>query len=510
MKVTGEPYQHYMAFVQLEKLRVPEDLFIDEILEICPADDIEGFHKDKVYLICDSIYYGMEQLDENNVHPDKKQPYFVPLNTKILRKVLGGNCCKGILDWMVANWIIEADGSWQNGKVAQGYKFSDYFIDLEYTWKTVTCRSLLKKEVSDYFEKKLYFQPAIAKRLQKWFHTGKLQIDADRAFEVISTLERDEVLAANGNRKEIRKAKLNADASRRKVGNIVKGRFLFLQDPYGYRIHTVLTQLPKELRSLVTYDGKQLVEVDLSCSQLFFSCFLLDYRHWRGAKFKTYKAFTKEIWEGISILSSNNSKQYSNTIMKIVSLESFYGKGFQAHPFLKKCCEGLLYESVVDRLDAQNFFPADYHYKSKRNEVKILLLQQLFAEPKHKGLFRKEIKPILDAFTALYPEVAYVYQQIKEGREKGRYKDLCSLFQRVESVAMQGFVCKRLQQEYPELPIFTLHDCLITTAGNEVLITKVMEEGITKYMGFTPKMKPTYWSKYSELIPEKIELPKAA
>ena len=145
-----------MAFVQLEKLRVPEDLFIDEILEICPADDIEGFHKDKVYLICDSIYYGMEQLDENNVHPDKKQPYFVPLNTKILRKVLGGNCCKGILDWMVANWIIEADGSWQNGKVAQGYKFSDYFIDLEYTWKTVTCRSLLKKEVSDYFEKKLY------------------------------------------------------------------------------------------------------------------------------------------------------------------------------------------------------------------------------------------------------------------------------------------------------------------------------------------------------------------
>ncbi len=491
--------------MKIEKFRVPEELFIDELQELYPTDDLKAFHKDKVYAVCDCIIRGMSRLDADNFHPQKDEPYFVPLSTKVLKKLLGGNCYIGILEWMVTAGIIIPDGSWQTGVVAQGYRFTDYFLDLDYTWKTVTCETLLKKDFSDCFDNKYHFQPAVVKKLKKWFDGKKLKINSKDAYKIIDARKDADIVAAKRNVEKLRQARIRAMLDKMKIENFEKGDFHLSQDGFGYRVHTALTQLPKEFRSLVTYDGKPMVEVDLSCSQLFFSCFLLNYRHWRTAKFKTYKEFTKELWNNVSILSNSNSSVYSNTIMCISSLEMSHGQGLQRHEFLKKCCEGLLYESVVDRLDENNF-PAGWDYQRKRKHVKKLLLDQLFANPanpEHKGLYCAANKPILDAFTALYPEVMHVYLQIKQCY----FKDLCRLLQRTESIAMIGFVCKRLQKEYPQIPLFTLHDCLITTADNEDIIMKVMQEEITKYVGFTPKMKPKRWSQDA---PEYLVTAKAA
>lgn len=295
---------------------MPVELDMEDLMDLYPADDINGFDKDKVYFICDSIYKGMSRLDSKTMkHPDKKQPYFVPLRTKILRKVLGGNNYKGVLDWMQAAGIIEADGRWEAGEVSQGYRFTDYFLDSEAEWKTVGLWTLLKKDAADFFEKKVYFQPAVVKRLSRWFDPKKLKIDSVQAQKVIKLQCEEAIHAANGNPDKVRKARITAMADQTKLENFERGHFPVIQDEFGYRVHTVLTQLPKEFRSLVTYDGKPLVEVDISCSQLFFSTFLLDAMHWRTGK---SEKFTKELWKTISIVSNSNSV-YSNTIMYIKS-----------------------------------------------------------------------------------------------------------------------------------------------------------------------------------------------
>lgn len=483
-----------------EKMRVPEELTMNDLLDLCPADDIAGFHKDKVYFVCDSIYRGMGRLDRNMVHPEKKQPYFVPLSTKILRQVLGGNSYKGVLAWMEAAGIIQADGKWEAGEVSQGYRFTDYFVDNTPTWKTIGLWTILKKEWTDFFDNKLHFQPAVVKRLGRWFNPKKLKIDAAQALRIIEVQRDAATQEAFGNPDWIRQAAITAMADQTKVESFVRGEFPIVQDEFGYRVHTVLTQLPKEFRSLVTYEGLPLVEVDISCSQLFFSTFLLNHRHWRTAKSELY---TKELWKSSSI-SSDNSSEFFNTIMYIKSCETYYQQGFKEHLFLQMCCDGQLYESVVDRLNAENYFPAGWDYPRKRKQVKTLLLDQLFAnpaDPDHAGLYCAKNKPILGCFQTLYPEVWQVYQRIKEGQEKGRYKDLCRLFQRIESIAMQGFVCKRLQADYPKIPIFTLHDCLITTAGNEGTVMEVMQQEIAKFMGYAPQMKQTHWLDYADRIP---------
>ena len=488
----------------MEKLRVPDELKMSKLLENYPADDIAGFHKDKVYFICDSIYRGMQKLGEDMVHPDKKDQYFVPLHSEILRKVFGGNCYKGILLWMECAGIIIPDGKWEAKRVSQGYKFVDYFLDCHTTWITVTCSTLLSKEVRNYIEKKLHFQPAVAKRLEKWFDKDRLQIDAPKAHELNDALEAAEK-ASTHNEKKIRQAHITAIANQNKIDNIVSGNYLFEQDEFGYRLHTVISQLPKEFRSLISYDGMPMVEIDLSCSQLFFSTFLLDYRHW---KFKNSKPFHKELWNKVSIIDNKNNNNL-NTIMYINSLESSYGKGFQQHTFFKTSCEGLIYDTVVAKLDEQNFFAENFDFAQKRKRVKKVLLQQLFAnqfDKEHGGLFCNKNRPILEAFTALYPEVVYIYSQIKEGH----YKDLCKLLQRIESIAMQHFVCKRLQADHPNVPIFTLHDCIVTTQGNEQLVRQVMEDGIRQYVGYVPEMKIKPWSSFEVKLNEALPMQQAA
>jgi hypothetical protein len=338
-----------------------------------------------------------------------------------------------------------------------------------------------------------------------------LLLDADKAYKVIDLDQDIAIKKANGKVKKIRRAKITAMSTRSKVENFEKGNFNLTQDGFGYRVHTVLTQLPKKFRSLVTYDGKPLVEVDISCSQLFFSCYLLNHWNWLIGKAEKRNEYTEYLWKNIKIINNNsiNSKSSTYTIMYINSLEAFFGIGLACHPFVKKCCKGQLYESVVHKLDSQNYFPENYSYQRKRKKVKKLLLDQLFGnpvDPQHKKLYCAANKPIIDSFEALYPEVAQVYRQIKEGY----YKDLCSLFQRIESIAMIGFVCKHLQEEYPNLPIFTLHDCLITTEGNQDIIMKVMQEEITMLTGLTPEMKPTPWSKYADLIPISLVMTNAA
>jgi len=422
---------------------------------------------------------------------------------------------------MIEAGIILVDGSWKNDLVSQGYKFTEYFMDADFAWKTVTCQTILKKNLDEQFEKKIHFLPAVYNRLQKWFDPNRLKIDYERAIEIIDYMEHDEIMWANESIEKIRKAKFHARQNRCKVETFNAGDFHFSQDGFGYRIHSSITQMPKFLRSLITYDGEPLAEIDLSCSQLFFSTFLLDYRHWKTKKFLYYKKYLDNIWYRILVISNSNSIEYSNTIMclhllhesfKSIDNQSFTHQSTTTN-FLKNCCSGQLYESIVDELDRKKYFPDFMPFKEKRNRVKSLLLDQLFADPnlpEHKKLFCPEIRPIIDSFKALYPDVMLIYEKIKKGQQKDRYKDLCRLFQRIESVAMQGFVCKRMNKEYPFIPLFTLHDCLITTEKNLSVIRQIMNEEIAGYMGYAPTMKAKLWSEYEELIPEELKLRKAA
>ena len=78
------------------------------------------------------------------------------------------------------------------------------------------------------------------------------------------------------------------------------------------------------------------------------------------------------------------------------------------------------------------------------------------------------------------------------------YKDqdnryLSLLLQQIESTLILKHIVPRIASERPDLPIFTIHDSVATTVGNEEYIERVMREEIERLTGLQPKFGIEYW-----------------
>lgn len=71
-----------------------------------------------------------------------------------------------------------------------------------------------------------------------------------------------------------------------------------------------------------------------------------------------------------------------------------------------------------------------------------------------------------------------------------------------------------LKEEYPNLPIYTIHDSIATTSGNERIVETIMIEELTKHIGIPPTLKFDLWTHDSDFTKVSnsgdVDLPQAA
>jgi hypothetical protein len=67
--------------------------------------------------------------------------------------------------------------------------------------------------------------------------------------------------------------------------------------------------------------------------------------------------------------------------------------------------------------------------------------------------------------------------------KRKNHKALSHILQRIESEIMIQNVCKRISIEHPTLPIFTIHDSILTTDGNQEYVAKIIKEEAFKITG---------------------------
>ncbi|RCR67503.1 hypothetical protein [Larkinella punicea] len=77
---------------------------------------------------------------------------------------------------------------------------------------------------------------------------------------------------------------------------------------------------------------------------------------------------------------------------------------------------------------------------------------------------RKEI------FRDLFPNVMRLFELIKSQQ----HRTLALLLQNIESEIFLNRIARRIAQERPDLPIFTIHDSIVTTVGNETYVKMIM------------------------------------
>ena len=113
-----------------------------------------------------------------------------------------------------------------------------------------------------------------------------------------------------------------------------------------------------------------------------------------------------------------------------------------------------------------------------REAAKKIILKIFYSKNSH---FKEE----KEVFRNLYPGVESLIGIIK----CSDHRVLSILLMRMEAYLILDVVCEKLCELHPDLPIFTIHDSLLTTEGNEKLVEPIIIEELYMFIGITPTLE---------------------
>ena len=486
------------------KLFLPADLPLDRHLQENPP--FKGFSKDKlVYLI--HLIVSIPQYRKDIVIIDG----FVPLSSKALQEAITDYKC--YLTYGIDSGLLASDNTYLNGKKCIGYKL---------LYKTTG--GLKEYTVSDYVLKKHYGNHIIKQKksirgyafLERWFSNG-LTIDREAALAFLK-----EELELKTGHPDLRDSKpiynpfaLASDGTKGAYELHYKDQMLQFQQgnlsllkmqeqqfsckiSENGRFHSILTNMRSVLRNFLTFNGERLVSIDVKNSQPYLISLLLQPHFWRGKNgFKNFEKSTFCISKSkkkprfssiINLEDSSKSKNNFKTI-KIDSLAIYKEVSYfmlleisntlvntSFDTYIENVLGGVFYETLQEAFREQLG-----HTIKDRKEVKSAVFQLLFTPNRFYGQKQAEPKRL---FAQIYPEVYAVLKAIK----KEDATLLPRLLQQIESHVILKVVAKRMQKLHPKVPIFTIHDSIVTTASNQLLVEQVMRDAFTTTVGFSPKL----------------------
>ncbi|KAB1067952.1 hypothetical protein F6U93_08400 [Tamlana haliotis] len=354
------------------------------------------------------------------------------------------------------------------------YRLNPYFFKEKVEIVNVTDKKLLRflraKAVlksDNAFKKEYNF-------LGKYFNE-KLTIDSEAASRKNTDLY-DENL-------NYKKHLLNAG----KITEIANGEFsIKYSERTDGRLHHQLTNLSKELRPFLRYDGKKLVECDLSASIPTILYYILS------------NINTNDIHMS-NVITSN--KYYYRHYMFCKTLETPMDKEIAL--FGEKVISGQFYETFIEGMHTIHNFdkslkPDEYYLKNVerifgrpfdgdeddlRQVVKLNFLSMLNAES---GQFLNEEAE----FNMLFPSILKWLKQFK----KIDHRCFSYLVLQMESYFMLDIVARGFNRKFNgKKLLFTLHDCLITTEDNIDYLYQYMRESLSEVLKFTPVFSVKVW-----------------
>jgi hypothetical protein len=297
--------------------------------------------------------------------------------------------------------------------------------------------------------------------LFKFFNREKLTIDIDRA----RVLSQHRYAYYKDYKKHLSEMNL--------ISELYNGIYrIYHQEETDARIHTNLTRLPKPYRKFVSYEGKKLVEVDLSNSIIYFLALLVNNKQ----EDNLFKLFP------LLYMFINSFKTIANSEKELL---------------LTLATEGGFYEEFIEPLYIS--YPRDKYmrlyeiefgeaftgsYEQKRNFTKKRLLAMLFA-----GLSSYKIEQMV--FKRIFPTI---HEGIRHFKKENGYKKFAHLLMQIESHYMLNVVARAFNRKYfREAPIFSLHDCLITTEDYQEQLEALMRNEFLERFGIAPKFKSAIW-----------------
>lgn len=260
------------------------------------------------------------------------------------------------------------------------------------------------------------------------------------------------------------------------------------------RLHSNLTRSPKVLRKHIRYEEKHIYGVDLKTSQPFFLCVLIKaiLKRDKGLleQIKATHVLTDEAIEKLFNLDLNRDDLIE--FVQSVLERDFYNE-FEKKLSIDYDDSGLPYRI------ASNFLSKDKNrrkrkyedkkeptrkvsFKTSRDLVKAVVMEIFYSKPKTRI---KEAK----AFREAYPSVSKIFMCLDECKVKFSY-----LLQYVEAYVLLDFTAKRIHEDYPEMPLFSIHDALVTNETWKNILKQEMLKHIKAITTINPNLEIEDWN----------------
>jgi len=463
------------------RLLIPENLDIDKIIDKNRDLYFQKFNKYKALVIVDSI------IKARIVQRKKMDTQFANVSSKKLKALVQDY--RMYLTFLLEAGIVSTDNRFIEGKKSKGYCINSPYSGEKLITIPLTDYKLRKaikrvRAISEKERKKSLWGYGY---LTKWWDTEKLVIDVDGALlfikedlsQKIDRINRDSEI--KDKKARIAQAKDTAEDFRYLV-HTLKGKTYIGFSGDGKRFYNPVTNLKRGLRRFLTYDGQTLVEIDVKNCQPFLSIALFDEDFWKpydkvfGEKLNLER-MDKGLYDKIFNLGIVN-----DIITFLNSSKTHASKGFQ----IKKYTEYAIGEDFYKSMQECFVLECPKEFKD-RDSTKLEMMKILYMD-NHTQQFPK---PSI-AFKNKFPEVFGLFRIIRSVKEHENL--LAIILQRIESYLVIEKTCKRLSIEYPGIPLFTIHDSILTAEGNEYTVDNILREEIKKYIGYQPRtrLKPLY------------------
>lgn len=452
---------------------IPENLDVEELIRTYPHS-ITNFNID--YLV-----YVVGLLTEIPLANKDVEMDYIPINSKLIQRRVRNY--REYLNYLINCEVILEDKQYIVGSKSKGFKFTEKF-EVKRKLVIITKKTLIKSinefkdinysscDVGNYVStsksSKLINQKSELNHITNWLNS-KLTIDFPKAethLLMLKNIENSDPEIQNSNQRFIQRHSI--------LLKFHKGIFSPNEDMTAGRLHSALTQIMGVLRKFIRYDGKVLVSIDIVNSQPYLATVLLNPKKFEenlilenllkiNPKFKNPNypiMLAKRIKE---VSTTESTRLYKNIVTKGTFYEDF-GK------ILQNC--GVL-ETGLDQ---------EMVRKSAKNAT-----FSAFFSPNTSISYCEGAR----SFKEVFPSIFDVFKMIKCTR--GKHNTLAILLQHLEANLVLHRACKIISEERPDVPIFTLHDSIITTEGNEKYVNRVLKNVLTEAIGIAPKLKVERW-----------------
>jgi hypothetical protein len=458
-----------------KEIFLPSNLEIEKVVAENPP--VFKFNIDYLKYICSYIYTKKVCWNE-----DEDFTFFTEVSSTNLKNTVSNYTL--YIDYLIENKILQTDNHFiasasSSTAKCKGYRFHSTISSSPKIDRVVTYT--LVKNINRYHDNAFVRARSTHGNLVKWFDPERLKIDTVKAAEITEKLYQSDLLDEKRQANALERKIINEI----KVHKIVTGSYYLNTDDNVGRFHTNITTLKREHRKCLTYDDKKLVNVDIKNSQPLLVLVLLNPMFYKGSKysehFNIYKLIDRNPKlslgkELMGYYNGDNNIRLINVIVKECDImfreyEQRYGtSGIQRYRDL--VLNGKFYEDFMDEL-VKNGIETGY----SRDKTKTCVLKIMYSDNR----YQSDEKRI---FNRKHFQVCQIFKILKRQNKS----ILARLLQAIESYMVLDRVCKRISLESPKMPIFTIHDSILTTEGNEEYVESVLKDEFIRLLEFKPNV----------------------